>query len=75
MQKISKDTCAQKNRAEPEGYAEGQTFMWITENNITNTDQRCKLKNRRVPNGMHGGVRGQIGELIPIFLLDFNFPG
>src|SRR5690554_1766652 len=37
-QKISKDTCSQKNRAEPEGYAEGQTFMWITENNITNTD-------------------------------------
>ncbi len=37
-QKISKDTCRQKNRAEPEGYAEGQAFMWITENNITNTD-------------------------------------
>jgi|GEM_PF-4653699 len=37
-QKISKDTCRQKNRAEPEGYAEGQTFMWITENDITNTD-------------------------------------
>lgn len=37
-QKISKDTCRQKNRAEPEGYAEGQTFMWITENNITNTN-------------------------------------
>lgn len=36
-QKISKDTCLQKNRAEPEGYVEGQTFMWITENNITNT--------------------------------------
>lgn len=37
-QKISKDTCPQKNRAEPEGYAEGQTFLWITENNITDTD-------------------------------------
>lgn len=38
VQKISKDTSPQKNGAEPEGYAEGQTFMWITENNITNTD-------------------------------------
>ena len=38
-QKISKDTCQQKDRAEPEGYAGGQTFMWITENNITNADQ------------------------------------
>ena len=35
-QKISKDTWLQKNRAEPEGYVEGQTFIWITENNITN---------------------------------------
>ena len=33
------DTCQQKNRSEPEGYVEGQTFMWITENNLTNNDQ------------------------------------
>ena len=38
-QKISLDTCQQKNRAEPEGYVEGQTFIWITENNHTNNDQ------------------------------------
>lgn len=38
-QKISQDTCLQKDRAEPEGYAGGQTFLWITENNLTNTDQ------------------------------------
>ena len=37
-QKISRDTCLQRDRAEPEGYAGGQTFMWITENNITNVD-------------------------------------
>jgi len=37
-QKISRDTCQQRDRAEPEGYAGGQTFMWITENNITNVD-------------------------------------
>jgi RNA-directed DNA polymerase len=37
-QEIPKGTYRQKNRAEPEGYAEGQTFMWITENNITNAD-------------------------------------
>jgi len=38
-QKILQDTCLQKNRAEPEGYAGGQTFIWITENNLTNTDK------------------------------------
>jgi RNA-directed DNA polymerase len=38
-QKISKDTCLQNSRAEPEGYAGGQTFIWITENNLTNTDK------------------------------------
>jgi RNA-directed DNA polymerase len=38
-QKISEDTWLQKDRAEPEGYAGGQTYMRITENNITNTDK------------------------------------
>jgi group II intron reverse transcriptase/maturase len=37
-QKISQDTCLQTVRAEPEGYAGGQTFMWITENNGTNVN-------------------------------------
>lgn len=35
MQKISKDTWLQKDRAEPESYATGQTYMRITENNLT----------------------------------------
>ena len=38
-QKISEDTCQQRDRAEPEGYAGGQTYIWITENNITNADK------------------------------------
>jgi len=38
-QKISKDTCLQNSRAEPEGYAGGQTYIWMTENNLTNADQ------------------------------------
>lgn len=38
-QKISKDTWLQTDRAEPEGYAGGQTYIWITENNFTNADQ------------------------------------
>jgi RNA-directed DNA polymerase len=38
-QKISQDTCLQNSRAEPEGYAGGQTFIWITENNLTNTNR------------------------------------
>lgn len=32
------EACPQENRAEPQGNVEGQTFMWITENNITDTD-------------------------------------
>jgi RNA-directed DNA polymerase len=36
---ITTGTCLQKDRAEPKGYAGGQTFMWITENNIINADQ------------------------------------
>ena len=38
-QKISKDTCLQGDRAELEGLSGGQTFFWIAENNITNTDK------------------------------------
>lgn len=38
-QKISQDTCLHNGRAEPEGYAGGQTFIWITENNLTNADK------------------------------------
>lgn len=38
-QKISKDTCQQTDRAEPEVYAGGQTYIRITENNFTNADQ------------------------------------
>jgi RNA-directed DNA polymerase len=32
-------TCPQKNRTESERYAGGQTFIWITENNLTDTNQ------------------------------------
>jgi len=38
-QKMSKDTCMQNMRAEPEGYAAGQTYIWITENNLTNANK------------------------------------
>jgi group II intron reverse transcriptase/maturase len=38
-QKISKDSCHHESRAEPKGSDGGQTFMWITENNLTNTDR------------------------------------
>ncbi|RYD54424.1 MAG: group II intron reverse transcriptase/maturase [Sphingobacteriales bacterium] len=37
-QKISQDTWLQKNRTESEGYAGGQTFMWITENNLASIE-------------------------------------
>ena len=38
-QKISKDTYLQNPRAAPEGYAAGQTYMRITENNLTEVDK------------------------------------
>jgi len=38
-QKKSEDTWLQRDRAELEVYAGGQTYMWITENNITNAYQ------------------------------------
>lgn len=39
-QKISsKETCPQKNRTASEDYVGGQTFMWITENNLTENNR------------------------------------
>jgi len=38
-QKKSEDTWLQIDRAELEGYAGGQTYIWIAENNITNADR------------------------------------
>lgn len=39
-QKISdKETWAEKNRPEAEGYLRGQTFIWMTENKLTDNDQ------------------------------------
>ena len=52
----------QKNRAELEGYAGARDSGRITENNIISARKRLKrkLKNRRVPNGTHGGVGGRL---------------
>lgn len=36
-QKTEQDTCQRKDRAEPEGYVGGQTFLWMTEKGYTNT--------------------------------------
>lgn len=36
----SSKTCPRKDRTASDGYAEGQTFMWITENNLTTNDYR-----------------------------------
>jgi RNA-directed DNA polymerase len=39
-QKIFEEkTCSQKNRTVSEGYAGGQTFRWITENNLTENNR------------------------------------
>jgi RNA-directed DNA polymerase len=40
VQKIFEEkTCPQKNRTESEGYVGGQTFLWITEKNLTENDR------------------------------------
>lgn len=36
-QKTEQDTCQRKDRAAPEGYEGGQTFLWMTEKGHTNT--------------------------------------
>ena len=36
-QKTEQDTCQWKDRAEPEGYVGGQTFLWMTEKGHTDT--------------------------------------
>ena len=36
-QKTEQDTCQRKERAEPEGYEGGQTFLWMNEKGHTNT--------------------------------------
>jgi RNA-directed DNA polymerase len=36
---LDNQTCPQKNRTASEGYVGGQTFLWITENNLTDHDQ------------------------------------
>ena len=39
-QKIFEEkTCLQNTRTESEGYVAGQTFMWITENNLTENNR------------------------------------
>jgi hypothetical protein len=37
---LSNQRLSTKDRTESEGYVEGQTFMWITENNLTTNDYR-----------------------------------
>lgn len=43
-QKTDQDTCQRKDRAEPEGYEGGQTFLWMTEKGDTNTAQQGLLE-------------------------------
>jgi retron-type reverse transcriptase len=38
-QKTEQDTCQRKDRAEPEGYEGGQTFLWMNEKEHTNTTE------------------------------------
>jgi len=62
-QKISEDNCPREGRAELENNVGVQTFIWInetenTEGRLLQKHRALKLENRRIPNGMYGGVRG-----------------
>ena len=59
MQKIAEATCQQTDRAEPEGYVGGQTYMRITENNFTNVDrpQHGLLEEILSPNNLNKAYR------------------
>lgn len=35
--------CSQKDRTESEGYVGGQTFIWITENNLTGHHRKVRV--------------------------------
>jgi hypothetical protein len=66
-QKISEDNYLQNDRAELDSNEGVQTFLWMTESGNTGEillqqSITLNLKNRRVPNGMHGGVRGRNGK-------------
>jgi RNA-directed DNA polymerase len=39
-QKTEQDTCQRKDRAEPEGYEGGETFLWMAEKGDTNTEMQ-----------------------------------
>ncbi len=41
--KTEQDTCQRKDRAEPEGYEGGQTYLWMTEKGYTNTTEHKSM--------------------------------
>ena len=56
-----KETPYNKSRTESEEYVRVVIQKEIAENKVTNAEM-CKARNRRVPNGMHGGVEGRNGN-------------
>jgi group II intron reverse transcriptase/maturase len=59
MQKIAEATCQRKDRAEPDRYVGGQTYMRITENNFTHVDkpQHGLLEEILSPNNLNKAYR------------------
>jgi RNA-directed DNA polymerase len=54
------ETCPRKYRTASEGYVEGQTFMWITENNLTINDYRLGnglLEHILSPSNLHAAFK------------------
>ena len=52
----------QRNRTDSEWYEGVQPFMWMTEDNIVEVpyiSNGIENRNRRMPNGTYGGVRGR----------------
>lgn len=82
-QKISQDTLPIKDRTESDNKIGGQTFMWITENNFTNNEQRFgmlemilspininKAYKKVKSNKGSGGVDGLSVEDLLLYLLE-----
>ena len=66
-QTISQDNSRQKDRTASEVYDGVQTCIGINDNQFTEVPfylrkMSSQIKNRRIPNGTYGGVRGRNGK-------------
>ena len=63
-QNISSDNFLRDERTASGVYEGVQTYIGITDNTLTEVKRKVssQIKNRRIPNGTYGGVRGRNGK-------------